>query len=38
VAPAPFQWQSKQEIDATPIRVVRFIEAQDEIYVSQCGK
>lgn len=37
-AQRPFQWRSDAEIDATPIRVIRHIEAEADIWHSnKCG-
>lgn len=33
---SPFMWQSEAEIDATPARVVRYIEGQAEVWGRVC--
>lgn len=35
IAQRPFQWQSDEEIDSTPIRVLRHIEDEASIWFSQ---
>lgn len=36
VAQKPFQWNSDEEIDATPIRPLRYIEVDAETYRRLC--
>lgn len=36
VAQKLFQWQSDAEIDATPIRVVRYVEKEADIWSGLC--
>lgn len=36
VAQKPFRWDSVDEIDATPIRPLRYIETSAEIYKQVC--
>lgn len=33
-----FQWRSDAEIDATPIRVLRYVETEAETWVRLCLK
>lgn len=35
IAQRPFQWQSDEEIDSTPIRVLRHVEDGADIWFSQ---
>lgn len=37
VAQKPFQWDSISEVDATPIRPLRYIETGAEIYMRVCS-
>lgn len=37
-AQRPFQWSSDAEIDATPIRVLRYVETEAETWVRLCLK
>nr|BDD43732.1 hypothetical protein 1 [bacterium] len=37
-AQRPFQWRSDAEIDATPIRVLRYVETEAETWVRLCRK
>ena len=37
-AQRPFQWRSDAEIDATPIRVLRYVETEAETWAQQCGR
>ncbi len=34
----PFMWRSDAEIDATPIRVLRYVETEAETWVQLCQK
>lgn len=34
----PFQWHSDAEIDATPIRVLRYVETEAETWARLCQK
>ena len=36
VAQRPFQWRSDAEIDATPIRVLRYVETEAETWARLC--
>ena len=36
VAQRPFQWRSEAEIDATPIRVLRYVETEVETWGRLC--
>lgn len=36
VAQRPFQWRSDAEVDATPIRVVRYVETEAETWERLC--
>lgn len=35
-AQRPFQWRSDAEIDATPIRVLRYVETEAETWAGLC--
>lgn len=35
-AQRPFQWRSEAEIDATPIRVLRYVETESETWERVC--
>lgn len=35
-AQRPFQWRSDAEIDATPIRVLRYVETEAETWARLC--
>lgn len=35
-AQRPFQWRSDAEIEATPIRVMRYVEVEAEIWKRLC--
>lgn len=35
-AQRPFQWRSDAEIDATPIRVIRYVETEAETWLRLC--
>lgn len=37
IAQPPFEWRSDAEIDATPIRPLRYIEEADVLYKKQCS-
>lgn len=37
-AQRPFQWRSDAEIDATPIRVLRYVETEAETWARLCQK
>lgn len=37
-AQRPFQWRSDAEIDATPIRVLRYVETEAETWGRLCWK
>lgn len=37
-AQRPFQWRSDAEIDATPIRVLRYVETEAETWGRSCQK
>lgn len=37
-AQRPFAWRSDAEIDATPIRVVRYVETEAETWAQLCRK
>lgn len=37
-AQRPFQWRSDTEIDATPIRVLRYVETEAETWGRLCKK
>lgn len=36
-AQRPFQWRSDAEIDATPIRVLRYVETEAETWERLCA-
>jgi hypothetical protein len=36
-AQRPLQWRSEAEIDATPIRVLRYVETEAEIWARLCS-
>ena len=38
IAQKPFEWQSDAEIDATPIRPLRYLEEGEALYCRQCPK
>ena len=38
VALRPFQWRSDAEIDATPIRVLRYVETEAETWGRLCNR
>lgn len=38
VAQRPFEWRSDAEIDATPIRPLRWIETEAATWEGACGK
>lgn len=37
LAQRPFQWESEDEIMATPIRVIRYVEAEASIWGGECN-
>ncbi len=37
-AQRPFQWRSDAEIDATPVRVMRYVETEAETWGGLCQK
>ena len=37
-AQGPFQWRSDAEIEATPIRVLRYVETEAETWERLCRK
>ena len=38
VAQRPFQWRSDAEIEATPVRVLRYVETEADTWVQLCRK
>lgn len=32
----PFRWDSEEEIIQTPIRVIRYVEAEASIWIGEC--